>query len=82
MGLFERLDALDKRFGARSRERPDEPSSLTTEPRLLVAVVALLVVPAMSILLFQTVRSEVEDNRVRTQLERDGVPALGTIIWD
>jgi hypothetical protein len=39
---------------------------------------ALLVVPAMAILLFQTVRNQQEDDRIREALERDGAQAVGT----
>ncbi len=79
MGLRSKLDAIDRRFTARSGERRDEPARLGEHPLLLIGAVALVMVPVISILLFQTVRNELEDNRTQATLRRNGVVGAGTV---
>lgn len=79
MGLRSKLDAIDRRFMARPGERRDEPPRIGEHPLLLIGSVALLMVPVMSILLFQTGRNELEDHRARAMLQRDGVVVAGTV---
>ncbi len=79
MGLRSKLDTIDRRFMARPGECRGEPPRFGEHPLLLIGSVALLMVPVMSILLFQTGRNELEDNRARAMLQRDGVVVVGTV---
>lgn len=79
VGIRSKLDALDRRFVVRPGEGRGEPPRVGEHPLLLGASLALLMVPVMSILLIQTVRNELEDNRVRATLQRDEAAAKGTV---
>lgn len=57
----------------------DQELSTGRQALITVLTVAGLVIPAMLILLVQTVRAEHKDNRVRAQLDRDGIDTLGTV---
>lgn len=66
---------------------PDQARSVRLDERLSsrgplfvsAVVTAVIIVPAMLILLAQTVRGERNDNRVAAQLHRDGVVTLGIV---
>ena len=53
--------------------------SFPRDALLFLGMVSLLVVPAMGILLVQTVRAEMKDNRARAALQHDGAVVTGTV---
>ncbi|HJP65555.1 MAG TPA: DUF3592 domain-containing protein [Actinomycetota bacterium] len=69
-----RLDDWARRVTSSDQQLSDGRQLL-----IRVLAVAALVVPAMVILLVQTVRAEQRDNAVRAHLERDGIVTAGTV---
>jgi hypothetical protein len=78
VGLFRKLDDLDRWSRARTA-RWDEEVESNRSPLHIALGVGIVIVPAMVILLFQTVRNEQRDNRVQAKLEQEGVVTAGTV---
>jgi hypothetical protein len=74
VGLFRKLDDLDRWSRARTA-RWDEEVESNRSPLHIALGVGIVIVPAMVILLFQTVRNEQRDNRVQAKLEQGQRPA-------